>query len=203
MPSASEPHGEIPRDCFHFAFHAKNTYVEAFKKQKIAFLALPQLTNLIELDILFPCTINDFRALMALTPTSLVEKVIIRHGCKLLDFIRVLSNTSVLPRLKYLYFATFLIPRNLEQYAEEVGESLTTCLKYRQEDSAHVELQLKNIVLRNCPPLPSIWLDELEKLGVTKIITETEAKNVISKGSKAHKVRRFSDDGILNIINSD
>ncbi|GJJ08097.1 hypothetical protein Clacol_002305 [Clathrus columnatus] len=170
----SKPYGEFPRDCFHFAFQSKNTLARALRECEMASLVSPQLMNAVELDLLFPCTMDDLRAIITLSP--LVEKVIVRHGSKLLDFIRFLNNTSVLPRMKYLYFATFLIPQNLEKYAEDVGESLTTCLKYRREDPAHVESELKYIVLRNCPPLPAIWLDELQKLGVTEIITETEAK---------------------------
>ncbi|GJJ12681.1 hypothetical protein Clacol_006925 [Clathrus columnatus] len=178
------PH-KHPRDCFHLKFPWEKDIVKMLQGSFI----IPRLTNLVELYLLIPHTLTKLEDIIAQVPS--VEKVVIQRGNKLLDFIRLLSNTSLCPRLRYLSFMTFSLSKSqsLEKYAKDVGKALTQCLQCRQKASAH---HLNYIILRNCPPLPNTWLRELQKLG-TEVVTEQNIKDVIIKKRKADRDEKFSD----------
>ncbi|GJJ12637.1 hypothetical protein Clacol_006880 [Clathrus columnatus] len=182
---------EYPRDCFHLDYSNEFGRTLGVVLQEIS-LVLPRLTRLVEVYFLIPHSLDEFEVLITHLPS--IEKLVVQRGNKLLDVIRLFNKSpSLCPRLKHLYFKTFVLPKNLQKYANDVGKSLTKCLESRRKSSAD---DLKYLNLKNCPPLPSNWLKKLENLGITTVVTESSAKNVIVgnlKEEKLHKRFAISD----------
>ncbi|GJJ13696.1 hypothetical protein Clacol_007952 [Clathrus columnatus] len=154
--SENFPHGVF---CFNVS------YLDDFLRALGLSLLLPRLTNLREFYI-FSSSHTSLREIMTKTPS--VEKFVVQHRVMLLEFIEILNDTSILPRLKHLSYKTSSIPQNLEAYLEVVGKSLTECVKLRQRSFPHA---LEFVALGGrCPYLPVTWLKELQKLG-TKVVT--------------------------------
>ncbi|GJJ12663.1 hypothetical protein Clacol_006907 [Clathrus columnatus] len=176
-------------DCFHFTFTIEPANRYPRELQEITSLVVSRLTNIVELYLLgIPQTLADYRAIIAHVPS--VEKVIIQRGNKLIDFIRLFNPPSVCPRLNHLSFTTFLLPKDLEKYANDVGRTLTACLRSRKKGSAQ---ELKYIVLRNCPPLTDDWLAKLKELG-TEVVTEKDATvNTYWSWDEVHIADRYLD----------
>ncbi|GJJ12635.1 hypothetical protein Clacol_006878 [Clathrus columnatus] len=152
------------RDCFHFSFGLGRTFTAAVQ---VMSLTLHRLSNLVEVYFLIPHSTAEFEDLIPHIPS--VEKLVIQRGSKLLEIIRRLNkNPPPCPRLKELYFQTFVLPRNLEKYPNDVGRALLECLQSRRKNSAD---DLECIILQNCPPLPDTWLNQLQDLG-TEVVTE-------------------------------
>ncbi|GJJ09220.1 hypothetical protein Clacol_003442 [Clathrus columnatus] len=153
---------KFPNDIFHFSVGS----LDSFLRDLGLSLILPRLTNLRELYIFASPNCVSLQEIVAKIPS--VEKLVIQHQNILLEFIEVLNDTSILPRLKHLSYKTPSIPEYLDGYLEVVGKSLAECVKLRRKSFPHA---LEFVALGGrCPYLPEIWLNELQKLG-TKVVT--------------------------------
>ncbi|GJJ16030.1 hypothetical protein Clacol_010309 [Clathrus columnatus] len=159
----------IPSEYFRLQLHREE--FTDFLKPGLSWL-LPRLTSLTELYFLPGIQPHHAFCLKnIMTHIFSVQKLIIEHDNSLLDFIHILNNTSLVPRLRYLCYATTTRLNNPENYAEIIGRSLAECLQSRQKVSAH---KLQFIAFGgNCPPLSETWLNELRKLGTKVVIVES------------------------------
>ncbi|GJJ15387.1 hypothetical protein Clacol_009663 [Clathrus columnatus] len=160
--------------CFHLKLSSRDTSTSAVKKALSSII--PQLISLIELHLLFPRTYSVCRKIIPQLPS--VQKIIVESGNGLMGLLRLLNNPSRCPQLTHLSYTTVSVPKNLKEYAENVGRKLTNCLQSRQDNAESASnVALKYINLGNCPPLPNIWLEELRKLGAEIV---TKQKNTVS-----------------------
>ncbi|GJJ12730.1 hypothetical protein Clacol_006974 [Clathrus columnatus] len=150
--------------------------IEIFKETLEGVLPsmLPRLTGLVELCIVSGHMLRatEFTNIEKFLPhLPSLEVLIVPYGGELMDFIRLLSDPSLCPRLNHVsYTACYsdpLQPEKLKEFAEEIGKLLTECIQSRRKTYSDA---LKFIVFGNCPPLPDFWLQELEGLG-SKIVT--------------------------------
>ncbi|GJJ16023.1 hypothetical protein Clacol_010302 [Clathrus columnatus] len=153
-------------------FHIKITKNNLSDKAPDALsLILPRLTNLTEL--------TKYDEILTWIPN--VEKLIIRYGGGLEDFIRLLSNPSLCPKLKHLHFTIFRpSPKSHEELkllAETIGKILTECLQSRHKVPGN---QLEFIAFGYCPPLPDTWLQKLKNFDTT-VVTAKDFKGLMAK----------------------
>ncbi|GJJ16022.1 hypothetical protein Clacol_010301 [Clathrus columnatus] len=142
---------------------------------------LSQLKNITELYLLSRVStgLNGIPFEEIITRTPNVEKLVVQYGDKLKDFIHLIRNPSIFPELKHISYtisySVSLLYELVESFADDIGKSLIECLQSRQKTHGN---KLKFIALGNCPPLPDIWLEELQKLGTT-VITEKNVNKLI------------------------
>ncbi|GJJ07890.1 hypothetical protein Clacol_002096 [Clathrus columnatus] len=171
-----------PRNCFRFEFYTLNTFVKTLGLVLCPLLS--RMENLAELYLLSDAlpayyqSEGNLNEILLLTPS--VEKLIVRYGTTLTDFILPLGNTSLCPRLNNLSYVppypnVFVSWEEAEYHAEEIGRTLTECLRSRHEIYGE---RLKHIAIEQCPPLSDAWLKELQSLG-TKVITAKGFESVL------------------------
>ncbi|GJJ16042.1 hypothetical protein Clacol_010321 [Clathrus columnatus] len=159
---------ECRRDYFNFTFSSDEI---SDRVLELAFSAiLPRLPNLKELYLLSFNLTREVNTPMdgILANIPKVEKLIIQKGGKLKDFILLLTDSFICPRLKHLSYTTMFWPReeDIKQYAEDIGKALVECIQSRYKIHGDV---LKFIALGNCPALPDSCLEELKSLGTTVV----------------------------------
>ncbi|GJJ12642.1 hypothetical protein Clacol_006885 [Clathrus columnatus] len=155
------------RDYFYFRYHPSTMTNSSFAPalQATASVIFSRLTSLMEVYLLYHYSQAGFQEVVTHIPS--VEKLVIQRGDKLLDFIRLLSNTAV-------------------------SSAEASIFHYLRQDKDSIN-ELKYIALRNCPPLPDTWLEKIRELG-TEVATESDISNVIIKTRKTDREQRqFSD----------
>ncbi|GJJ12727.1 hypothetical protein Clacol_006971 [Clathrus columnatus] len=158
------------RGYFRIGFICEEVFTETLKGALSSIF--PRFTGLLELCLMsqYLIDVEDLRFEKILIRVPSLEKLTIPLGSELPEFIRLLGNPSLCPRLKRLsYMSSYsdrLVPEELKRFAEDIGKLLVECLESRKKGCINV---LENIILGNCPPLPDISVRKCRKLGTTVV----------------------------------
>ncbi|GJJ16038.1 hypothetical protein Clacol_010317 [Clathrus columnatus] len=162
-----------PPSHFHLFFDIASSPTLCIQTLQEGFLS--RFTGLLELCIGADIVSKEFCFKKILSQVPLLEKLIVPYGGSVTDFFhfftRFCADPSLCPRLSYISYSTpYPFPtKELQNIAEDFGETLTTWVLLRQQTHGNV---LKYITLRNCLPIPDNWLRELQKLGTTVVTVE-------------------------------
>ncbi|GJJ15383.1 hypothetical protein Clacol_009659 [Clathrus columnatus] len=156
-----------PRNCFHLKFSKEEAFDTTL--QPTLFPIMPRLTGLTELHLLSPRIFSARQEIIPGVPS--IQQLITQSADGFTGFFSLLNDS---PRctskwLKHLSYPMSLLPKDLNEYADDVEKNLVSCLLAEQKDLPYETIE--SIDFQNCSS-PDIWLEELWKIGIQVVIRD-------------------------------